>query len=77
MGLLPESEFDRLRTVIFHGLTNEELLTDFDLKFLLDYKVKFDQYKRHTFVSDKQEEQFDRIETYLKEELGSEYVTVK
>ncbi|MET4190709.1 MULTISPECIES: hypothetical protein [unclassified Bradyrhizobium] len=74
--LLPKSEFDRLRAVVFHGLTNDHLLTEFDHKFLLDYHKKFEQYKRHAYVSDAQEEQFDRIEKYLQDELGSDYVEV-
>jgi hypothetical protein len=71
--LLPETEFRRLQRVVYNGLTNVDLLTDFDRKFLMDYEKKFDQYKRHTFVSDGQNFQFDRIEKYLKEELGADY----
>jgi hypothetical protein len=74
MGMIPTSEFDRLRSVILNGLTNMDFLTDFDRQFLLDYHTKFDKYKRHTFVSDGQEAQFDRIEAYLQDELGSDYV---
>lgn len=71
--MLPETEFRRLQTIVLNGLTNEQLLTDFDRKFLMDYEKKLDKYKRHTYVSDAQNEQFDRIEKYLKEELGEDY----
>lgn len=74
MSLIPTSEYDRLRSVILNGLTNIDLLTDFDRQFLLDYHSKFDKYARHAYVSDNQENQFNRIEGYLKEELGSDYV---
>ncbi len=72
--LMPVTEFDRLRSIIFNGLVNMDLLTDFDREFLLGYKAKFEKYMRHTYVSDNQEAQFDRIENYLKDELGSDYV---
>lgn len=77
MALLPEVVFKRYRTIVYHGITNGGLLTDFDAGFLLDYSEKFKRYKRHTFVSDAQEAQFDRIEDYLKEELGSGYKPVE
>lgn len=74
MSLLPEKEFHRLQRVVFNGLVNgSDLLTDFDRKFLADYAEKFDKYKRHAYVSDRQEDQFDRIERYLREELRNDY----
>ena len=70
--MLPESEFNRLKKIVSVGLDHEHLLTDFDSGFLSDYAIKFEQYKRHTFVSDNQDEQFNRIEKYLREELGDD-----
>ena len=71
--MLPQSEFDRYQKICLNGLLYDDLLTDFDRRFLKDFTDKFEQYKRHTFVSDKQEEQFARIEKYLQEELGHDY----
>lgn len=76
-SLLPESEYIRYRTIVYNGITNHDLLTPFDLSFLRDYENRFDTYKRHAFVSDKQHEQFDRIEEYLKEGLGHSYEELK
>lgn len=74
MSLLPETEYKRLCKITYNGLVNgDDLLTEFDRGFLKDYDEKFTKYKRHTFVSDKQHEQFDRIENYLKEGLGHDY----
>lgn len=71
--MLPESEYDRYRKICLNGLTNPDILQDWDRKFLVDYTDKFEKHRRHTYVSDKQAEQFDRIEEYLKKELGHDY----
>lgn len=72
--MLAEREFRRLQQVVYNGLVNgDDLLTDFDRSFLRDYSDKFEKYKRHTYVSDKQAEQFDRIEEYLREGLENSY----
>jgi hypothetical protein len=71
--MLPPSEFNRFQRICLNGLSNPDLLTDWDRNFLQDYANKFVKFQRHTFVSDSQEEQFDRIEKYLKEELRHDY----
>lgn len=71
--MLPSTEFERFQKIALNGLTNTDLLTDWDRNFLSDFSDKLEKYKRHTYVSDKQEEQLDRIETYLQRELGDDY----
>lgn len=74
MSLLPENEYHRLTKIVYNGLANGiDLLTDFDLTFLGDFETRLDKYKRHTYVSDKQADQFDRIEKYLREGLQDRY----
>lgn len=71
--MLPQIELTRYQKICLNGLINDDVLTDFDRGFLTDFTEKLDKYKRHTYISDKQEEQFDRIEKYLREELGHDY----
>lgn len=71
--MLPQSEFNRYKKICLNGLINPDLLTDWDRAFLTDISERLDKYQRHTYISTKQEEQFDRIEGYLREELGHDY----
>lgn len=71
--MLPISEFSRFMNICVNGLASPDLLTDWDREFLNSISTKLEKYKRHTFVSEKQEEQFYRIEVYLREELGNDY----
>lgn len=74
MPVLPESEYRRLKAIVYNGLVNDELLTPFQRTFLADYMQRFEQYERQTYVSDAQEATFDKIEQTLRDELSGAYV---
>lgn len=73
MALMPESDYKRMQAVVNNGLANPDLLTDWDVKFLTDFQDRFERFKRQTFVSEAQSDQFTRLEDMLQKELGVVY----
>ena len=71
--MLSKDEYVRWRSVIKNGMDNAPVLSKNVVAFLTDLDDKFDQYKRQTLLSDKQEAWLESIEDELKEELGDYY----
>lgn len=71
--LIPKSEFDRYCRIAASGVIHLDLLSEFQQGFVVDIAKKLEQYKRHTYISDKQHAVLDQIEELLKDELGDDY----
>lgn len=73
MSILPKTEYERLKRICYNGLTNDDLLSPFHREFLAGFTEKLEKYERHTYVSDAQDEVFNKLEQTLREELGDDY----
>jgi hypothetical protein len=74
--MLDIGTYRRYRAVAENGVAHAlslDILSENEETFLHSMQTKFQQYRRNTFLSPKQIEWLDQIESKLQDELGSVY----
>jgi hypothetical protein len=71
--MILQQQYQNYRRVVANGLANKDCLTEWEVKFLSDFDVKFDKFGLNTFVTANQDEAFDWIEKTLRDKLGDDY----
>jgi len=70
---LTPSDLKRYKAVCFNGLHNAADMHANEMSFLSDMSEKLEKYERDSFVSFKQADWLDKLETKLMQQLGAEY----
>jgi hypothetical protein len=71
--MILQQQYENYRRVVANGLANKDCITEWEVKFLSDFDVKFDKFGLNTFVTANQDEAFDWIEKTLRDKLGDDY----